>query len=221
MDTNRKLWNVQQQVLRSALVHPEQHDKAIDLFLSQHAMLHAAEMSGMGLWSFEDDIWHGLDDSSARSIPARVEHSIVWCFWHLTRCEDVTMNMLIAGTPQLLLRDGWFEQMKIPARDTGNAMDPDEMADFSARIDIPALRAYRLVVGRRTREVVKALRPGELKRKVDPLGLQQVLADGAVLASQQWLIDYWGGLTVAGLLLMPPTRHNLVHLNEAGKIKQK
>jgi hypothetical protein len=33
--------------------------------------------------------------------------------------------------------------------------------------------------------------------------------------------EYWGGLTLAGLLLMPPTRHNLIHLNECVKIKKK
>jgi hypothetical protein len=221
MDLNHKLWNEQQRALRIAIVRPEEHDKVLKLFLVQHAMLHAAEMSRTGLWSFENNIWQGLDDASARTILEKFEHSIVWCFWHLTRCEDITMNLLIAGTQQLLLRDGWFERMQVPARDTGNAMNANEMADFSARIDINALRAYRLAVGRRTREIVRALQPEDFKRKTDPVRLQQVLTEGAVLPSEQWLIDYWSGLTVAGLLLMPPTRHNLVHLNEAMKIKQK
>jgi len=35
------------------------------------------------------------------------------------------------------------------------------------------------------------------------------------------VIDYWSGLTLAGLLLMPPTRHNFIHLNEALRLKQK
>jgi hypothetical protein len=130
------------------------------------------------------------------------------------------MNMLVAGTPQLLVDGGWFERMKAPARDTGNAMSAVEIADFNARIDIPALRAYRLAVGRRTRAIVKKLRPGDFKRKTDPARLARVQAEGAVLPSEQWLAGYWGGLTVAGLLLMPPTRHSLVHLNEALKIKQ-
>jgi hypothetical protein len=60
-----------------------------------------------------------------------------------------------------------------------------------------------------------------LKQKVDPARLQLVLSGGTVAADAQWLIDYWGGLTYAGLLLMPPTRHLLVHLNEAAKLKQK
>jgi hypothetical protein len=93
--------------------------------------------------------------------------------------------------------------------------------DFTARIDIPALRAYRLAVGWRRREIVRALLPGDFRRKVDSIRLAKVLEESGVLPSQLWLIDYWAGLTFAGLLLMPPTRHCLVHLNEAAKIKRK
>jgi hypothetical protein len=35
------------------------------------------------------------------------------------------------------------------------------------------------------------------------------------------VLEYWGGLTYAGLLLMPPTRHNFIHLNEALRVKKK
>jgi hypothetical protein len=169
----------------------------------------------------EDEVWQGLTEPAARRIPPKCEHSIVWCLWHLTRCEDITMNMLAAGTPQLLLKEGWFEQMRVPDRDTGNAMNLEEITAFSNRIDLPALRAYRLAVGRRTREIVKSLEPAQVKCKVDPVRLQRVRDEGAVLESEQWLLDYWGGLTVAGLLLMPPTRHSIVHLNEALHLKQK
>jgi len=220
MDPNRKFWNEQQQTLRSALSHPEEHKKAIELFLAQHAMVHTAAMSGDGLWSMEDEVWQGLTEQAARCIPPKFEYSIAWCLWHLTRCEDITMNMFAAGTSQLLLKEGWFERMGVPDRDTGNAMKPEEITAFSNRIAIPALRAYRLAVGRRTREIVKSLEPGQVKCKVDPARLKRVRDEGAVLESEQWLLDYWGGLTVAGLLLMPPTRHNIVHLNEALRIKQ-
>ena len=47
------------------------------------------------------------------------------------------------------------------------------------------------------------------------------MAEGAVLEVASDLIDYWAKRTIAGLLLMPATRHNLVHLNEALRLKQK
>jgi hypothetical protein len=34
-----------------------------------------------------------------------------------------------------------------------------------------------------------------------------------------YLLDYWGKQKVAGLLLMPATRHLMVHLNEAVRLK--
>ena len=42
--------------------------------------------------------------------------------------------------------------------------------------------------------------------------------EGAVVEEARWLTDYWGKKTFSGLLLMPATRHNLVHLNESMRI---
>jgi hypothetical protein len=54
MDSNRKLWNQKQQVLRLALSQAMDSQEAVELFLSQHAMVHSAAMSGTGSYSFED-----------------------------------------------------------------------------------------------------------------------------------------------------------------------
>jgi hypothetical protein len=221
MDPNRKLWNQQQQALQHALSHPDDRQKAIELFLSQHAMLHSAKLTRPRLWSFEDEVWQDTTEEMARRIPRGCDHSIAWCIWHLARIEDVTMNLLVAGSPQLAHRDGWLKRMGITARDTGNAMDKASVARLSAAIDIEALRAYRLAVGRRTREIVKRLKPEELKQKVDPARLQRVMAEGAIVEAARGIADYWSKRTIAGLLLMPPTRHNFVHLNEALRIKHK
>ena len=63
------------------------------------------------------------------------------------------------------------------------------------------------------------IQPEDFKQKVDQSHLQQVMDEGAVVEAAQDLIDYWGRRNVAGLLLMPATRHNFVHLNEALRIK--
>ncbi|WP_242878618.1 hypothetical protein [Clostridium beijerinckii] len=36
-----------------------------------------------------------------------------------------------------------------------------------------------------------------------------------------WLIDFWGRKDVSGILLMPVTRHHVVHINESLKAKKK
>jgi hypothetical protein len=221
MDPNHKKWNNQQQALRQAFNRPEDHERTIELFLNHHAMVHAAIMSGSGLWSFEDEIWQGLSENHIRQIPRGNEHSIAWIFWHLARIEDVTMNLLLAGRPQLFIQDGWFDRLGIRFRDTGNAMTGADLVILSLNIDIDALRSYRIAVGRRTRENVMQLSALKIKQKVDPTRLGRVLVEEAVVDDARSVLDYWGGLTHAGLLLMPPTRHNFIHLNEALRIKKK
>ena len=220
MNLNRKLWNQQQQMLQQALDHPEEHDRAIELFLHQHAMVHAAEMAQSGLWSFADEVWGDATEATIRRIPQNEEHSMAWIVWHLARIEDVTMNLLVAGSPQVLYQNDWLGQMKMTAAETGNAMDAAEITNLSNTIDLAALWNYRLAVGRRTRAIVQPLSPEALSQKVDPARLQQARLEGAVVEATRGMLDFWGKHTIAGLLLIPPTRHNFIHWNEALRIKQ-
>jgi hypothetical protein len=221
MDPHRQLWNQQQQALRRALSPSTEHAKAIELFLDQHAMVHASAMSQSGLYSFDDELWNGVSDDAARCIPPKGEHSIAWMLWHTARIEDMTLNVLVAGRRQVFDDGDWGKRLNVPIRNTGNDMDAQAIAHLSAEIDVTALKDYRMAVGRRTREIVMLLTPEEIRQKMAPDRLQQLRADGSVLESAIWLLDYWSGLTRAGLLLMPPTRHNFVHLNEAQKVKHK
>lgn len=221
MDPHRKYWNEQQQILQKALAGAGEHQTAIELFLSQHALVHARRMANSALWSFEDEAWEETDEEMVRQIPRGEEHSMVWTLWHLARIEDVTMNLLVAGSPQLLHRDGWLERLKVKACDTGNATDTAGVVEISATLDVAVLRDYRVAVGRRTRAIVQGLTPHALQKKVAPDRIQRITEEGAVVAAAQEVIDYWSKRTVAGLLLMPPTRHNFIHLNEALRLKQK
>ena len=220
MNTNQKLWNLNQQKLRLALA-AGYHQKAIDLFLSQHAMLHSAKIARTRLWSYEDEIFEDAAESTLRTIPRNGEHSIAWIIWHLARIEDVTMNILVAGSPQVFDAEDWGRRMKVRIRHTGNAMEEDAVASFSKRVDLDELRAYRLAVGRRTRSIVKRLKPHQLERKVQQKRIEQILIERGVLEEAMEIVVYWSRRTIAGLLLMPPTRHNFLHLNEALRIKQK
>jgi hypothetical protein len=115
----------------------------------------------------------------------------------------------------------FYQSVSTPIRDTGNAMDITTIAKFNDAIDIEALRAYRLTVGRGTREIVKQLKPEDLKRKVEPYRMKKVMDEGAVVEAARGIADYWSKRNIAGLLLMPATRHHLVHLNEALHLKRR
>jgi hypothetical protein len=219
MDPNHASWNRQQHLLQRALSFPEKHPEYISLFLSQHAQVHSARMSFSGKWSFEDEVLDGMDDATLRCIPPNGEHSIAWILWHLARIEDVTMNILVAGGWQLLEREDWLEKMGTTIKDTGNAASVEKVTRLSQTLDLDNLKAYRIAVGQCTRQIVNQLTPNELRQKVDPDRIIQIRVTGSMVADADEVLDYWSKRTIAGLLLMPPTRHCFLHLNEALRIK--
>ncbi len=217
----KAVWGSQQNLLREMLSKTDQFDAAIQLCLEQHAMVHASEMSQIDAVTFEDELWEGLEEAAFRARPGVKDSTVAWNLWHVTRIEDITVNILIADEAQVMNRDQWLQKLNVTVCDTGNAMTEEEIADLSSVIDMQELYKYRVAVGRKTREVVQKLQPADLKRKVAPEGLQRILAEGAVLDVEgaNWLIDFWGRKNVAGILLMPVTRHLMVHMNEAMRIK--
>lgn len=220
MDPNRKTWNEQQKALLQSLTQGD-YTTAQALFARHHAMVHSGRMSGLGIWSFEDEVLDDLSESEFRRIPQNEEHSIAWNIWHIARIEDVTMNLLVAGDEQLYFSKDWFSALNIPYRHAGNGMPPSEIAELSEKINLEALRDYRIAVGQKTRQVVGALTETDYKQRVDASRLDRVMREGAVPESAHEIISYWGKRDIAGLLLMPATRHNFLHLNECLRLKNK
>lgn len=221
LETHRQHWARQQQVLRQLLSEETRHEEAMRLFLDQHAMLHAGAMAETGAWSFEDEVVTGLSDEQWRLRPEGAANSIAWLLWHIARIEDVTMNLLVAGRPQVLSHGDWPARLGLARRDVGTTMGDAEVAAFSGRVDIPSLRAYRVAVGRATRAIVAALTPGDVRARVDPANIRALLAAGALAEAAAGLAETWGGRRTAGLLTMPATRHSFTHLNEARRVRQK
>ena len=228
IEKNRKRLLRQQTELRRVMTSSARFDEATQLFSDQHASLHTAqirtEKSGdclKELWSFEDAILDDLSEAHFRRIPENCEHSIAWCIWHLARIEDVAINILVADGPQVFWQGGWQERLGVSFGDCGNEMDDDDLLMLSMMIDLQALRDYRAAVGRQTQQVVVQLNETDLKQKVDPIRIQRVLDEGAILEAARGVTNYWSKRDIAGLLLMPASRHNLVHLGEALQLKQR
>lgn len=211
----------QQTRLREIMTSYDQHEAAMQLFMAQHAALHSAKATPPKTDSLEDLVLDDLTEAQWRRIPKGGEHSIAWAIWHIARIEDMTMNILVADAQQIFREENWLEKLNIDLPDSGNAMSEAAVADLSASIDTEALRTYRVSVGRRTRVITADLRVEDLKEKTRPERLQRIRDEAAVVSEAEEVIQYWSKRTIAGLLLMPATRHNLVHLNECMKLKGK
>jgi len=220
----KELWNSQQKLLKSIITKSDKFDEAIKLCLSQHSMVHTSEMSQTDVVTFEDELWDGLNEVAFRTMPTeKDEATIAWCLWHSTRIEDITMNILVADDTQVIDSNNWLKRMNVRVCDTGNAMTNREIVDFSLSMNMQELRNYRKTVGRKTHKIIKKFEPLDLKRKIESNRLQRILDEGGVLNVEgaNWLIDFWGRKNVAGILLMPVTRHHFVHINESIRLKEK
>jgi hypothetical protein len=218
----RRLWNEGHKKLTSIILKPQEHKNTIDLFLRQHSLIHSSIMSNQPEVTLEDELFYNLSEVIARMYPViapDTKNSILWHVWHITRIEDVTMNVLVNNDEQVLHKGDWNRRLKVDDIHTGNGMIEEDVARLSSNIDISALLTYRLEVGRRTREIVTCLEPGEFKGKVDARRIKALRDQGAVMQGAEWLLEYWGNNSVAGLVLMPATRHIYLHLNKSIRIK--
>ncbi len=215
-------WNPLQAQLRELLAGKDSFQEAMALLAVMHAMLHTREVYGGAEATLMDAVWENLSPSAFVTMPTAKDVTVAWNIWHVTRIEDLTANLLIADGGQVL-DESWQAKLHTKVRDTGNAMADEEILSFSGEVDREALKEYRNAVGRRTREILKHLSPKDLSRKFEKRQTGRILAEGGVLPHPDsvWLLDFWGRKNVAGILLMPMTRHQMGHLNDCLKLKEK
>lgn len=218
-----KSWNDDIKELRKIILKPDKIQESKSLALSLHSMVHLSIMSGVDKKTFEDELWEGLDENTFRTSQNQKGRTIAYGIWHCTRIEDITMNLLVAGDKQIFNRENWQEKINSNITDTGNAMSEDDIMEFSKNINMEELKNYRIEVGRRTRAIVENLSTQDMKRNFDKHRLQPILDERAVLdvKASNWLIDFWGRKNVAGIILMPMTRHQVIHINESLSAKKK
>lgn len=206
--------------LNSVIRKKDEIQQAKKLFLELHARLNLSLVSGTEL--NEVDLLLGdLSRAEYAVMPTSKDETIAWVLWHIARIEDLTMNLLVDRKEQVFNAD-WKEKLNISIMDTGNALTDDEIMELSININIEELLAYRNAVAKRTREIVSGLKPEDMKRKMDKSDLERILTEGGVTEQEDsiWLLDFWGKKDVAGILLMPPTRHVMLHLNDCCKWKE-
>lgn len=220
---DKREWSDKLKQLHSIIKKNEYLEESKKLIFELHQMVCVSEMSGIDSTTFEDELWNDLNEETARKAVNKKGRTILYGIWHSTRIEDITMNLLVAGTDQIFEKDNWFSKINSPVRHTGNSLNANEILHMSSLINIEELKAYRIAVGRNTEHIIRKLSNGEMRRNVCKENLQRILDEKAVenVDSANWLIDSWGKKNVAGIISMPCLRHQFVHLNESMEAKNK
>lgn len=214
-------WNPLQARLKEIITKKEHFEEMKQLLLQMHSLVHSSTVYGGTTTTYMDEVWDGLDDRAFRTMPTIKDDTIAWDIWHITRIEDLTSNYLMQEREQVL--DGqWLQRLNTTVTDTGNSMSDEEIISFSNQVNQDSLYEYRNAVGQRTKKIIEGLKPEDGKRKVSQEGISRIVKTGGVANHPDaiWLLDFWGKKTVAGIIQMPITRHQIVHLNDCRRLKE-
>ena len=177
-------------------------------------------MSGSDSWSYADRIFQGISEGQLRTIPDQEQHSLIWVLWHISRIEDVTMNILIVNDQQVYHQDEWKTKLNAPIHHAGNVISKSDLWALNHQVDPDLLFKYRNAVGCQTRKIVNNLSWEQLYQKTSRECLDRIMSEGALLQEAEVINEYWSRRKIFQLLLMPPTRHLMTHLNEAYAIRR-
>lgn len=149
--------------------------------------------------------------------------TVAYSIWHIFRIEDIAAHTLIACDEQVFFAGGWQQQTGAPIITTGNELTGQQIADFSQTLDIDALYAYAAAVKASTEDMLKALPYDLLKRKTAPEREAALRALHVVSTDENaaWLVDYWCGKDIRGLIGMPFSRHWIMHTEASLRIYNK
>ena len=147
--------------------------------------------------------------------------TIAYSIWHIFRIEDIVAHSLILNDSEIF--QVYRDIIGASIITTGNELVGKQITEFSEKLDLDALYDYTIAVKNSTDELLKQLSYRDLRRKfseADKARLQQL----QVVSTDEnacWLIDYWCGKDVGGLLRMPFSRHWIMHIEASLRIKNK
>ena len=149
------------------------------------------------------------------------EHGVAYSVWHIFRIEDIVAHSLILNDSEIF--QVYQDIIGAPIITTGNELVGKRITEFSEKLDLDALYDYAIAVKNSTDELLKQLYYRDLRRKfgeADKTRLEQL----QVVSTDEnacWLIGYWCGKDISGLLRMPFSRHWIMHIEACLRIKNK
>ncbi|MBR3108116.1 MAG: phage head-tail adapter protein [Clostridia bacterium] len=209
-----KDWSEQNKKMQ-ALLKKTTFDQGIEELISLRKTLMAQMQS-----------WRGkLSDADFSKMPfpnAEGYHSktVAYSIWHIMRIEDIVVNTLIRNQEEVLFAGDYQKKTSSPIITTGNELVKEQIDAFSEKLNIGALYDYAEAVKENTDKWLRSLRYEELKQRFSDEDKERIRSLGVVSPDERaaWLIDYWGGKDVAGLIKMPLSRHWIMHIEAAERI---
>lgn len=149
--------------------------------------------------------------------------TIAYSIWHIFRIEDIVAHTLIGQDEQIFFSENYLNYIGSPINTTGNELVKQQISDFSGALNLDELYRYAASVKNSTEDLLKNLSFSDLKRKMTDTDKERLKSLNVVSEDERayWLIDYWCGKDVKGLIQMPFSRHWIMHIEASLRIKNK
>jgi len=166
------------------------------------------------LYDIYQYIFDNSSDKDYEVMPLSTDKTIAYYIYHLTRIEDITLHTLIMDEEQIFHSNHYQKKLGIGISTTGNELNEHQIIDFSKQIDIKVLKVYVKEVYQRTNEVISQMSYKEIRTKVSEDRKNKLVDLGSVSKDESafWLVDYWCKKDYLGLVKMPFTSHQFLHL---------
>lgn len=149
--------------------------------------------------------------------------TIAYSIWHIFRIEDIVSHTLINKSKQVFFSGNYRERINSPIITTGNELVKEQIAEFSKQLNMKELYSYISEVKDSTEKIIKGLSYDLLRKKISDEEKESLKSLNVVSDDKNavWLIDYWCGKDIRGLIQMPLSRHWIMHTEASIRIKNK
>ena len=165
------------------------------------------------------------DFSAIPFINAKGYHckTIGYSIWHIFRIEDIVAHTLINEDEQVFFSGNYQQRINSPIITTGNELVKYQISDFSKQLNLEELYSYISEVKESTERIISGLSYDMLKKKISEERKEYLKTLNVVSNDENaiWLIDYWCGKDIRGLIQMPFSRHWIMHIEASLRIKNK
>ena len=170
--------------------------------------------------TFPEDAFQKMPFAGAEGYHSK---TLAYSIWHIFRIEDIVAHEMIAEDRQVLFSRDFQTAIHSSIITTGNELSGDEISEFSRQLDVNALYRYAQEVMRYTDWILTGLEYSDLKRKFGEGMIEKLRNTGCVsdAESAAWLIGYWCGKDIQGLIRMPFSRHWIMHIEAMQRIKNR
>ena len=199
-----KEWSELNKLLQLQIKKKDTFEAGINTLLELRVLLMKEIMK------FKDEL--SEDDFSAMPyINAKGYHNktIAYSLWHIFRIEDIVAHTLIADDKQIFFKEEYQRRINSPIITTGNELVKETIKEFSKSICIEELYNYIKDTDISTTKILKSLTYNDIKEKITNKKRKHLEMLNVVSNDENayWLIDYWCGKDVKGLIQMPFSRH--------------